>query len=70
MHNVALKESRARYEEAYEIVTRAWSEEIFSYSGQFWSYKDVAIWPRPVQQPRRGSMQQSRERRRMRPNRS
>ena len=51
VHNVPLKESRARYEEAYEIVTRAWSEDIFSYSGQFWSYKDVALWPRPVQKP-------------------
>src|SRR5882757_2454799 len=51
VHNVPLKDSRARYEEAYEIVTRAWSEDVFSYSGQFWSYKDVAIWPRPVQRP-------------------
>ena len=24
---------------------------MFSHTGQFWSYKDVAIWPRPVQQP-------------------
>ena len=24
---------------------------MFSYSGQFWSYKDVALWPRPVQRP-------------------
>ena len=24
---------------------------MFSYSGKFWSYKDVAIWPRPVQRP-------------------
>ena len=30
---------------------RAWTEEVFSYEGKFWSYKDVAIWPRPVQQP-------------------
>ncbi len=33
VHNVPLRSSRARYEEAYEIVTRAWSEEIFSYEG-------------------------------------
>jgi alkanesulfonate monooxygenase SsuD/methylene tetrahydromethanopterin reductase-like flavin-dependent oxidoreductase (luciferase family) len=51
VHNVPLAESRARFEEAYEIVTRAWTEDVFSYSGKFWSYKDVAIWPRPVQQP-------------------
>src|ERR1700680_1230272 len=30
VHNAALAQSRARYEEAYEIITRAWSEEIFS----------------------------------------
>jgi alkanesulfonate monooxygenase SsuD/methylene tetrahydromethanopterin reductase-like flavin-dependent oxidoreductase (luciferase family) len=51
VHNVPLDESRARFEEAYEIVTRAWTEDVFSYSGKFWSYKDVAIWPRPVQRP-------------------
>jgi len=52
VHNVPLSDSRARFEEAFEIVTRAWSEEVFSYQGRFWSYKDVALWPRPVQQPR------------------
>src|ERR671918_1905616 len=51
VHNVPLAESRARFEEAYEIVTRAWTEDVFSYAGHFWSYKDVAIWPRPVQRP-------------------
>jgi alkanesulfonate monooxygenase SsuD/methylene tetrahydromethanopterin reductase-like flavin-dependent oxidoreductase (luciferase family) len=51
VHNVPLPESRARFEEAFEIVTRAWTEEVFSYEGKFWSYKDVAIWPRPMQQP-------------------
>jgi alkanesulfonate monooxygenase SsuD/methylene tetrahydromethanopterin reductase-like flavin-dependent oxidoreductase (luciferase family) len=24
---------------------------VFSWDGRFWSYKDVALWPRPVQQP-------------------
>jgi alkanesulfonate monooxygenase SsuD/methylene tetrahydromethanopterin reductase-like flavin-dependent oxidoreductase (luciferase family) len=51
VHNVPLAESRARFEEAYEIITRAWTEEVFSYEGRFWSYHDVALWPRPVQQP-------------------
>ncbi|MBT3536604.1 MAG: LLM class flavin-dependent oxidoreductase, partial [Rhodospirillaceae bacterium] len=51
VHNVPLAESRARFEEAYDIVPRAWTEDIFSYEGKFWSYKDVAIWPRPVQRP-------------------
>ena len=52
VHNVPLSDSRARFEEAFQIVTRAWTEEVFSFEGKFWSYKDVALWPRPVQQPR------------------
>jgi alkanesulfonate monooxygenase SsuD/methylene tetrahydromethanopterin reductase-like flavin-dependent oxidoreductase (luciferase family) len=51
VHNIPLAESRARFEEAYDIITRAWTEEVFSYEGKFWSYHDVALWPRPVQQP-------------------
>jgi alkanesulfonate monooxygenase SsuD/methylene tetrahydromethanopterin reductase-like flavin-dependent oxidoreductase (luciferase family) len=51
VHNVALAQSRARFEEAYDIITRAWTEEVFAYAGKFWSYKDVAMWPRPVQRP-------------------
>ena len=34
VHNVPLAESRARFEEAYEIITRAWTEDVFSYRGQ------------------------------------
>jgi alkanesulfonate monooxygenase SsuD/methylene tetrahydromethanopterin reductase-like flavin-dependent oxidoreductase (luciferase family) len=52
VHNIPLGESRARFEEAFEIITRAWSEEVFSYEGRFWTYRDVALWPRPLQQPR------------------
>jgi alkanesulfonate monooxygenase SsuD/methylene tetrahydromethanopterin reductase-like flavin-dependent oxidoreductase (luciferase family) len=52
VHNVPLAQSRARFDEAFDIITRAWTEEIFSYDGVFWSYKDVALWPRPVQRPR------------------
>src|SRR3954471_6109337 len=51
VHNVPLAESRARFEEAYDIITRAWTEEVFSYEGRFWSYRDVALCPRRVQPP-------------------
>jgi alkanesulfonate monooxygenase SsuD/methylene tetrahydromethanopterin reductase-like flavin-dependent oxidoreductase (luciferase family) len=33
VHNVPLAQSRARFEEAFDIITRAWTEEIFSYDG-------------------------------------
>ncbi|MBX3501486.1 MAG: LLM class flavin-dependent oxidoreductase [Alphaproteobacteria bacterium] len=52
VHNVPLSESRERFEEAFDIVTRAWSEDVFTYEGKYWSYRDVAIWPRPIQRPR------------------
>lgn len=51
VYGVPMAESRARFEEAYEIILKAWTEEVFSYEGRFWSYKDIAIWPRPYQQP-------------------
>ncbi|MFQ6026737.1 MAG: LLM class flavin-dependent oxidoreductase, partial [Dehalococcoidia bacterium] len=51
VYGVDLAESRARFEEAWEIIKLAWTEETFSYQGKFWSYQDVAIWPRPVQRP-------------------
>ena len=52
VYGVPHPESRARFEEAWEIIRRAWAEDVFSYEGKFWSYHDVAIWPRQVQQPR------------------
>jgi alkanesulfonate monooxygenase SsuD/methylene tetrahydromethanopterin reductase-like flavin-dependent oxidoreductase (luciferase family) len=51
VHNVPLADSRSRFDEAYEILLRAWTQEVFSYEGRFWKYKDVSIWPRPMQRP-------------------
>ncbi len=51
VYGVPMSESRARFEEAVDIILKAWTEDVFSYEGKFWSYKDIAIWPRPYQQP-------------------
>jgi alkanesulfonate monooxygenase SsuD/methylene tetrahydromethanopterin reductase-like flavin-dependent oxidoreductase (luciferase family) len=51
VYNIPQSESRARFEEGWEIIRRAWTEEVFSYEGKFWRYHDVALWPRPLQQP-------------------
>lgn len=51
VHNVPLSDSRARFDEAFEILLRAWQEDVFSYDGRFWQYRDVSIWPRPYQRP-------------------
>jgi len=49
--NALLEESRPRYDEAIEILIRAWTEERFSFEGKFYKMKDVSVVPRPVQQP-------------------
>ncbi len=51
VYDVPMSESRARFDEALEIVRKAWTEDVFSYEGRFWKYKDISIWPRPYQQP-------------------
>ena len=51
VYGVSMGESRARFEEAVDIILKAWTEPKFSYEGKFWSYKDIAIWPRPYTQP-------------------
>jgi alkanesulfonate monooxygenase SsuD/methylene tetrahydromethanopterin reductase-like flavin-dependent oxidoreductase (luciferase family) len=49
--NIPMAESKARFDECFEIMRRAWTEEAFTYEGRFHSYRDISIWPRPVQQP-------------------
>jgi len=42
---------RERFEEALDVVLKAWSHERFDHEGRFWSLKDVALTPRPLQAP-------------------
>lgn len=49
--NVALEESRPRYDEAIEILVRAWTQEKFSFEGAHYKVKDVSVVPKPVQKP-------------------
>jgi alkanesulfonate monooxygenase SsuD/methylene tetrahydromethanopterin reductase-like flavin-dependent oxidoreductase (luciferase family) len=42
---------RGRYEEAAELVVKAWSEERFSHHGEFFHFDDVSLLPQPVQRP-------------------
>ena len=50
-YNVQYEESRPRFLEALAIITKAWNQEQFSYAGQFNSYKNVTVVPKPLQQP-------------------
>jgi alkanesulfonate monooxygenase SsuD/methylene tetrahydromethanopterin reductase-like flavin-dependent oxidoreductase (luciferase family) len=48
---IPMSESRGRFEEAFDVIRKAWTEESFSHQGKFWTFNDVAIWPRPYQTP-------------------
>ncbi|MGE3541083.1 MAG: LLM class flavin-dependent oxidoreductase [Candidatus Tectimicrobiota bacterium] len=50
-YNVPYDESRKRFREALEILTRAWSQEPFSYEGEFFTFHNVTVVPKPYQQP-------------------
>jgi alkanesulfonate monooxygenase SsuD/methylene tetrahydromethanopterin reductase-like flavin-dependent oxidoreductase (luciferase family) len=45
-------ESLARFQEAHDLITRAWSEPgPFHYEGKYYDFEYVNTWPRPVSQP-------------------
>lgn len=41
----------ARADEALEVMRRLWSEESVSFEGEFYTYRDASISPRPLQDP-------------------
>jgi alkanesulfonate monooxygenase SsuD/methylene tetrahydromethanopterin reductase-like flavin-dependent oxidoreductase (luciferase family) len=50
-YGVPYAESRERFAEVLEIVKRAWTQDRFSYSGQFHQFDNVALMPKPLQSP-------------------
>ncbi len=49
---IAPEEAEARFEEAVEVMTRAFtSRERFSHRGRFWDFEDVVVEPPPAQRP-------------------
>jgi alkanesulfonate monooxygenase SsuD/methylene tetrahydromethanopterin reductase-like flavin-dependent oxidoreductase (luciferase family) len=48
---VDLAESRGRFDEALEILLRAWTEDNFSFQGKYYQFKDLTVVPKPLQKP-------------------
>jgi alkanesulfonate monooxygenase SsuD/methylene tetrahydromethanopterin reductase-like flavin-dependent oxidoreductase (luciferase family) len=45
-------EAQARFEEALQVIIRAWTSHVrFSHNGRFWQYEDVIVEPPPSQKP-------------------
>ena len=51
IYGIDISESRDRFVEGMDIAIKAWTEERFSYSGQFFDFPEVMVIPKPVQQP-------------------
>jgi alkanesulfonate monooxygenase SsuD/methylene tetrahydromethanopterin reductase-like flavin-dependent oxidoreductase (luciferase family) len=51
-YNQNPKEPMERLEEAWDFVVKCWtSREPFKWEGKYYNYKNVAVWPRPYQEP-------------------
>ncbi len=49
--NVPMEQSRARFNEAHDIIVRAWNDEPVTYDGKFRHLSGVNVIPKPVQRP-------------------
>jgi alkanesulfonate monooxygenase SsuD/methylene tetrahydromethanopterin reductase-like flavin-dependent oxidoreductase (luciferase family) len=49
---IAQEESEARFDEAVDVMTQAWTNrQRFSHRGRFWHFEDIVVEPPPAQQP-------------------
>jgi probable F420-dependent oxidoreductase len=51
VHGSSFRDRGARMEEALEILRLVWSQENVAHDGRFWSFPELTVHPRPVQQP-------------------
>jgi len=50
-YNIPYSESRDRFFESLEVIQKAWTTDHFSHNGQFYTYTDVCVVPKPYQKP-------------------
>jgi alkanesulfonate monooxygenase SsuD/methylene tetrahydromethanopterin reductase-like flavin-dependent oxidoreductase (luciferase family) len=51
-YNVNPAESRARFEEALQLIRMAWSQtEPFGWLGKYYEYRSISLWPQVMQKP-------------------
>jgi len=48
---VTIEESAARFHEAVDVVVKAWKNDRLSHTGRYFSFEDVEVLPKPLQQP-------------------
>ena len=50
-YNIPMEESRERFAEALDVIRIAWTHDRLSYQGKYFQAEDLAVVPRPMQQP-------------------
>jgi alkanesulfonate monooxygenase SsuD/methylene tetrahydromethanopterin reductase-like flavin-dependent oxidoreductase (luciferase family) len=50
-YGVPYAESRERFAEVLEVLQRAWRQERFSFEGDFYTFRNITLVPRPLQTP-------------------
>src|ERR1700709_2077903 len=50
-YGISYAESRERFAEVLEILKRAWTQETFSFHGQFYNFENICLVPKPYQAP-------------------
>jgi alkanesulfonate monooxygenase SsuD/methylene tetrahydromethanopterin reductase-like flavin-dependent oxidoreductase (luciferase family) len=50
-YGISYAESRDRFVEVLDIVEQAWSQPAVCYEGQYYSFKNIAVAPSPLQKP-------------------
>ena len=50
-HGIPREQRTRRFEEALDLMTRAWTEERFSFDGEYYRVPDTQLTPKPMQTP-------------------
>jgi alkanesulfonate monooxygenase SsuD/methylene tetrahydromethanopterin reductase-like flavin-dependent oxidoreductase (luciferase family) len=50
-YGVPYAESRERFAEVLEVLQRSWTQERFSFEGDFYKFRNITLVPRPLQTP-------------------
>ena len=50
-YGIPYAESRERFQENLEIITKAWTDDRLTYEGKYYSFDNLCVMPRPYQDP-------------------
>ena len=50
-YGMAYEESRDRFSECLDVILKAWTMDRFSFQGEYYSFEDVCVIPKPLQKP-------------------